>query len=160
MTIPGPGRGDSTTLAGNLSRRRKTLNKNQVAAGAFTRPTRGKENPKKNRVQGHPLMSLATEGGEQWPMQRALPTKPTVHAPTTLWPCNIFGTVWCCPTGSWPKGTAPGSQPQRRPTSATGCDSDPSGLTMDGQKMVNTHSRSSSRMRKESNLKRRNYNTS
>ena len=58
-------------------------------------------NPKKNRVEGHPLMSPATEGGEQWPMRRVLPTKPIVHAPTTLWPCNyLFGTVWCCPSGS------------------------------------------------------------
>ena len=33
--------------------------------------------------------------------------------------------------------TAPGSQPQRSPTSATDCDSDPSGLTMDGQSRTN-----------------------
>ena len=35
------------------------------------------------------------------------------------------------------RGTALGSQPQRSPTSATDCDSDPSGLTMDGQSRVN-----------------------
>ena len=34
-------------------------------------------------------------------------------------------------------GTAPGSQPQRSPTSATDCDSDPFGLTMDGQSRTN-----------------------
>ena len=34
-------------------------------------------------------------------------------------------------------GTALGSQPQRSPTSATDCDSDPSGLTMDGQSRTN-----------------------
>ena len=34
-------------------------------------------------------------------------------------------------------GTAPGSQPQRSPTSATDCDSDPPGLTMDGQSRTN-----------------------
>ena len=34
-------------------------------------------------------------------------------------------------------GTAPGSQPQRSPTSDTDCDSDPSGLTMDGQSRAN-----------------------
>ena len=34
-------------------------------------------------------------------------------------------------------GTAPGSQPQRSPTSATDCDSDPSGLTIDGQSRAN-----------------------
>ena len=34
-------------------------------------------------------------------------------------------------------GTAPGSQPQRSPTSATDCNSHPSGLTMDGQSRVN-----------------------
>ena len=34
-------------------------------------------------------------------------------------------------------GTAPGSQPQRSPTTATDCDSDPSGLTMDGQSRTN-----------------------
>ena len=33
--------------------------------------------------------------------------------------------------------TAPGSQPQRNPTPATDCDSDPSGLTMDGQSRTN-----------------------
>ena len=47
---------------------------------------------------------------------------------------TIFGMVWCCPSGSWPGGTVPGSQPgsqpQRSPTSSTDCDSDPSGLTM------------------------------
>ena len=37
---------------------------------------------------------------------------------------------------SW-GGTAPGSQPQRSPTSATDCDSDPCGLTMDGQSRTN-----------------------
>ena len=46
IAILGPGRGDLTTLAGHLSRRRKASNRNQVMAGAFTRPTRGKENPK------------------------------------------------------------------------------------------------------------------
>ena len=50
MAIPDPGRGDSTTLAGHLSIRRKTSNRNQVMKGAFTRPAWGKENPKKNRV--------------------------------------------------------------------------------------------------------------
>ena len=34
-------------------------------------------------------------------------------------------------------GTAPGSQSQWSPTSATDCDSDPSGLTMDGQSRAN-----------------------
>ena len=98
MAILDPGRVDLTTLAGHLSRGRKTSNRNQVAAGAFTRPTCGKENPKKNRVEGHPLMSPATEGGEQWPMRRVLPTKPTVHAPTTLWSCNCLwnGVVLSC----------------------------------------------------------------
>ena len=35
-------------------------------------------------------MSPATEGGEPWPMWRVLPTKPIVHAPTTVWPCNYL----------------------------------------------------------------------
>ena len=35
------------------------------------------------------------------------------------------------------EGTAPGSQPQRSPTSATDCDSDPSGFTLDGQSRAN-----------------------
>ena len=34
-------------------------------------------------------------------------------------------------------GTAPGTQPQRSPTSASDCNSDPSGLTMDGQSRAN-----------------------
>ena len=38
----------------------------------------------------HPLMNPATEGGEQWPMRRVLPTKPIVHAPMTLWPCSYL----------------------------------------------------------------------
>ena len=90
MAIFGLGRGDSKTLAGHLSRRGKTSHRNQVVPGVFSSPTRGKENPRKNRVQGHPLMSPVTEGGEQWPMRRVLPAKPTVHAPTTLWPCDYL----------------------------------------------------------------------
>ena len=59
-------------------------------------------------------------------------------------------------------GTAPGSQPQRSPTSATDCDSDPSGLTMDGQSRTNGQQAlkivqwNAEGVR----LKRRNYNTS
>ena len=34
-------------------------------------------------------------------------------------------------------GTAPGSQPQRSPTSATDCDSEPLDLTTDGQSRAN-----------------------
>ena len=62
---------------------------------------------------------------------------------------------------SW-GGTAPGSQPQRSPTPATDCDSDPSGLTMDGQsrKYGQQALKISSGVQKESDLKRRNYNTS
>ena len=44
----------------------------------------GRKTHRKTGFKGHPLMSPATEGGEQWPMRRVLPTKPTVHAPTTL----------------------------------------------------------------------------
>ena len=84
------GRGDSTTLAGHLSRRRKTSNRNQVAAGASPDLPEGRKTQRKTRFKGHPLMSPATEGGEQWPMWRVLPTKPIVHAPTTLWPCNYL----------------------------------------------------------------------
>ena len=82
-------------------------------------------------------MSPATEGGKQWPMRRVLPTKLIVHAPTTLavqLSLERCGVVLLdCSWG----GTAPGSQPQRNPTSATDCDSDPSGLTMDGQSRTN-----------------------
>ena len=46
--------------------------------------------PKEKTGSRHPLMSPATDGGEQWPMRRVLPAKPTVHAPTTLWPCNYL----------------------------------------------------------------------
>ena len=83
-------------------------------------------------------MSPTTEGREQWPMWRVLPTKPIVHASTTLWLCNYLwnGVVlsfWIVAGG----GTVPGSQPQKSPTSATNCNSDPSGLTMDGQSRTN-----------------------
>ena len=102
-------------------------------AGAFTRPTCRKENQKKTRVQGHPSMSSATEGGEQWPMRRVLLTKPTVHAPMTLWPCNYLwnGVQLFC----WIMARE--GQSQMSPTSATDCDSDPSGLTMDLQSLEN-----------------------
>ena len=90
MAIPGPGRGDSTTLAGHLSRRRKTSNRNQVAAGASPDLLEGRKTQRKTGFKGHPLMSPATEGGEQWPMRCVLPTKPIVHAPTTLWLCNYL----------------------------------------------------------------------
>ena len=58
-------------------------------------------------------------------------------------------------------GVAPGSQPQRSPTSATDCDSDPSGFAMDGQSRVNGQQalKIVNGMRKESDLKRRKYNT-
>ena len=85
MAIHDLGRRDSTTLAGHLSRRRKTSNRNQVAAGASPDLPAGRK-----RVHGHPLMSPATEDGEQCPMRRVLPTKPIIHAPTTLWPCNCL----------------------------------------------------------------------
>ena len=96
-----------------------------------------KEHPKKSRIQGHPLMSPATEGGEQWPMRRVLPTKTdcsrtydTMAVQLTLERCGVvLDRGW--------GGTAPGSQPERSPTSATDYDSDPSGLTMDGQSWAN-----------------------
>ena len=57
-------------------------------------------------------------------------------------------------------GTAPGSQPQRSPTSATDCDSDTYGLTMDGQSRANGKQTLKIVQWKESDLKRQNYNTS
>ena len=163
MAIPDLGRGDSTTLAGHLSRRTKTSNRNQVMAGAFTRPAWGKKNPKKNWVWGHPLMSPATEGREQWPMRRVLPTKPIVHAPTTLWPCNCLwnGVVlsfWIVAgEGQRWAPSLKGDQPQLPTATLT-----PLVWPWMGRvwQMVNKHSRSSSGMRKESDLKRRDCNTS
>ena len=90
MAIPGPGRGNSTTLAGHLSRRRKTSNRNQVTAEASPDLLEGRKTQRKTGFKGIPLMSPATEGGEQWPMRCVLPTKPIVHAPATLWPCNYL----------------------------------------------------------------------
>ena len=79
-------------------------------------------------------MSPAAKGGEQSPMWRVITTKLTVHAPTTLWQCNyVCKGVVVVLLNSGQRGTEPSSQPQRSPTSATDCDSDPSGLTMNVQ---------------------------
>ena len=50
MAIPGLGRGDSTTLTGHLSRRRKTSNRNQVMAGASPDLLEGRKTQRKKRV--------------------------------------------------------------------------------------------------------------
>ena len=104
-------------------------------------------------------MSPATEGGEQWPMRRVLPTKPIVHAPTTLWPCNYLwnGVVlsfWIIAgEGQRWAPSLKGAQPQLPTATLT-----PVVWPWMGRvgRMVNKHSRSSSGMRKESDLKRRN----
>ena len=78
-------------------------------------------------------MSPATEGGEQWPMRRVLPEK-TYDSMAVQLSLERCGVVLLDRSRG---GTAPGSQPQRSPTSATDCDSNPSGLTMDGQSRTN-----------------------
>ena len=163
MAIPGPGRGDSTTLAGHLSRRRKTSNRNQVVAGASPDLLEGRKTQRKTGFKGHPLMSPVTEGGEQWPIRRVLPTKSIVHAPTTQWPCNylrnsVMLSFWIVAgEGQRRAPSLKGTQPQLLTATLT-----PLVWPWMGRvgRMVNKHSRSSSGMRKESDLKRRNYNTS
>ena len=54
MAIPGLGRGDSTTLAGHLSRRRKTSNRNQVAAGASPDLLEGRKPKEKPGLRASP----------------------------------------------------------------------------------------------------------
>ena len=132
MAIPGPGRGDSTTLAAHLSRRRKTSNRNQVAAGAS--PDLLKEKPglrasphepchRRRRTVAH--AACATHRTD------CSCTYDTMAVQLSLERC---GVVFVDRSQG---GTAPGSQPQRSPTSATDCDSDPSGLTMDEQSRTN-----------------------
>ena len=108
-------------------------------------------------------MSPATKGGEQWPMRRVLPTKLIVHAPTALWLCNYLwnGVVlsfWIVAgEGQRQAPSLKGAQPQLPAATLT-----PLVWPWMGRvgQMVNKHSRSSSGMRKKSDLKRRNYNTS
>ena len=137
MAIPGPGRGDSTTLAGHLSRRRKTSNRNQVVAGASPDLLEGRKPKEKPGLRASPLE----------PCHRRRRT--VAHAA-----CAIHKTDCSCTYDTmavqlsleWRGvvlldrsrgGTVSGSQPQRSPTSATDCDSDPSDLTMDGQSRTN-----------------------
>ena len=54
MAIPGPGRGDSTTLAGHLSRRRKTSNRSQVATGASPDLLEGRKPKEKPGLRASP----------------------------------------------------------------------------------------------------------
>ena len=108
MAIPGQRRVDSTILVCHLSRRRKTSNRNQVEARSFTRPTRGKESPKKNRVQNDAMV-----------------------VPLSFEHC---GVVLLVVAG---KEQHRASSLKRSSTSATDYDSDPSGLTIDGKSRVN-----------------------
>ena len=160
MAITGPGRGDSTTLAGHLSRRRKTSNRNQVAAGTSPDLLEGRKPKEKPGLRASPherchrrrrTVAHAACATHKTDCSR---TYDTMAVQLSLKRC---GVVLDRSRG----GTAPSSQPQRSPTSATDCDSDPSGSWMGRVgRMVNKHSRSSSGMRKESDLKRWNYNTS
>ena len=136
--IPGPGREDSTTLVCLLPRRRKISNKNQDVAGAYIRPTRGKENPKKNRVQGaspdepcHRRRRIVAHAACATYKTDCSPTYDTMAVQLSLELCGVvlLDRGW--------GGTEPGSQPHRSPTSATDSAPETSGLTMDGQSSAN-----------------------
>ena len=137
MAIAGPGRGDSTTLAGHLSRRRKTSNRNQVAAGASPDLLEGRKPKEKPGLRASPhepchrrrrVVAHAASATHKTDCSR---TYDTIAVQLSLERCGVV--LLDRSRG----GTAPGSQPQRSPTSATDCDSDPSGSTMDGQSMTN-----------------------
>ena len=137
MAIPGPDRGDSTTLAGHLSRRRKASNRNQVAAGASTDLLEGRKTKEKPGLRASPHESChrrritvahAACATHKTDCSR---TYDTMAVQLSLERCGVV--LLDRSRG----GTVPGSQPQRSSTSATDCDSDPSGLTMDGQSRTN-----------------------
>ena len=95
MAIPGPGRGDSTTLAGHLSRRRKTSNRNQVAAGLHQTCLR----------EGKPKEKPGLRASHE-PCHRRRRTVAHAASATHKTDCShpydtvavqLFETVWCCP---------------------------------------------------------------
>ena len=137
MAIPGPGRGDSTTLAGHLSRRRKTSNRNQVAAGASPDLLEGRKPKEKRGLRASPHEPChrrrRTVANEECATHKTdcSRTYDTMAVQLSLERCGVVLL------DRSQRGKAPGSQPQRSPTSATDCDSDPSGLTMDGQSRTN-----------------------
>ena len=137
MTIPGPCRGDSTTLTGHLSRRRKTSNRNQVTAGASPDLLEGRKPKEKLGLRASPhepchqrrrTVAHAVCATHKTDCSR---TYNTMAVQLSLERCGVV--LLDCSRG----GTALGSQPQRSPTSAIDCDSDPSGLTIDGQSRTN-----------------------
>ena len=138
MAIPGLGRGDSTTLAGHLSRRRKTSNRNRVAAGASPDLLEGRKPKEKPGLRSSPhepchrRRRTVAHAACATHKTDCSHTYDTMAVQLSLERCGVV--LLDCSRG----GTAPGSQPQRSPTSATDCDSDPSGLTMDGQSRMNS----------------------
>ena len=137
MAIPGPGRRDSTNLDGHLSRRRKTSNRNQVVAGASPDLLEGRKPKEKPGLRASP----------HEPCHRRRRTVAHVACATHKTDCSLTYDsmavqlslercgVFLLDRGRG--GTVPSSQQQRTRTSATDCDSDPSGLTMDGQSRAN-----------------------
>ena len=119
MAIPDPGRGDPTTLAGHLSRRGKTLNRKRRKTG----------------FKSIPWWALTLKAENSGPCdvcypQNRLFTHLRRYGCVTLERCGVV-------LDRGRRRTAPGSQLQTSPTSVTDCDSDPSGLTMDGQSSAN-----------------------
>ena len=124
-------------MAGHLSRRRKTSNRNQVAAGASPDLLEGRKTKEKPGLRASPhepchrrrrTVAHAACATRKTDCSR---TYDTMAVQLSLERCGVV--LLDCSRG----GTAPGSQPQRSPTSATDCDSNPSGLTMDGQSRTN-----------------------
>ena len=133
MAIPGPGTGDSTTLACHLSRRRKPDHSRGLHQ-IYPREGKPKEKPGSRASPDEPChrrrrtVAHAACTTHKTDCSR---TYDTIAVQLSLERCGVV--LLDRDRG----GAAPGSQPQRSPTSATDCDSDPSGLTMDGQSRAN-----------------------
>ena len=128
---------ESTTLAGHLSRRRKTSNRNQVAAGASPDLLEGRKPKEKPGLRASPHEPCHRR--RRTVAHAACATRKTdcSHTYDTMavqLSLKRYGVVLLDRSRG---GTAPGSQPKKSPTSANDCDTDPSGLTMDGQSRTN-----------------------
>ena len=157
------GRGHSTTLACHLSKRSRTANINQAAAGPSPDLPARRKTQRKTRFKGIPWWALPLKAENNGGCGTCYPKKTTVHATLTQWWCNYLwnSEVWSfCIVAR--EGQCQGSQSQKSPTSITNFDFYSTGLTMDGQsKAKGQHAlKFAQRNVKESGLKRQNYTTS
>ena len=142
----GPTRPARATLYDATVEQAPEEQKSWLRNGAFTRPTRGREHPREGTPQEKPGLRASPDE----PCHRRLRT--VAHAtcathrtycPHTYDTMAVQLTLERCGVVLLDRGrggAAPGSQPQRSPTSATDSDSDPSALPVIGrvERMVNT----------------------